>query len=131
MGTVASALISSPVYVAGQLPGSTRTSPVIAFGFSNAACSGNTPDCECPTTTAPFNCAASSESALIVDVDVVPRNMSGTPCFESSSTAIRGNWLSENGWSAATPKRKLGQTPSSLNRSQTGSSVGGFEPART
>ena len=61
---MASALIWSAVYVAGQLPGSTSTRPFIAAGLSSAACSGNTPDCECPITTAPFSCTGELRERL-------------------------------------------------------------------
>jgi len=61
----------------------------------------------------------------------MPKLMSGTPCFASSSTAVTGNWPSGKGAPGVKPKRKLGQTPSSLNRSQTGWLAGGAEPART
>ena len=68
----------------------------MAAGLSSAAASGNEPDCECPISTAPFSCAARSDNALCVGLGVgmPPKLTSGTPCFESSSTAVTGNWLS-------------------------------------
>ena len=89
---VASVLICSPVYESGQRPGSTSTRPFAAFGSSSAAPSGNGPDCECPINTAPFSWAARSDSALTVGPGVFmpPTLMSGTPCFDSSSTAATG-----------------------------------------
>ena len=49
-----------------------------------------------------------------------PRLMSGTPCFDSSSTAATGNWLSGKGSPGFNPKRKFGQTTSSLKRNSAG-----------
>src|SRR5688572_1281747 len=107
-GTFARVAICSAVYLDGQLPGSTSTRPFVAPGLSSAASSGNDPDCECPISTAPFNWPARSDNALNVGLGVgtPPKLTSGTPCFESSSAAVTGNWVSENGWPGFDPKRK-------------------------
>ena len=57
--------------------------------------------------------------------------MSGTACFDNSSTASTGNCVSAKGWPALAPKRKFGQTPSSLNRNHGGRLSAVATPART
>ena len=121
-GTFASALICSSVYEPGQRPGSTSTRPLAADGLSSAAASGNGPDCECPINTAPLTDREVRQrlERRVGLRQAAAKLMSGTPCFASSSTAATGNWLSGKGAPGFEPKRKFGQTTSSLKRSQGG-----------
>lgn len=87
-----------------------------AAGPISATSNGKLPDCECPISTAPFSSVASTDKDATVGLGVGrPEFMSGRLCFASSSTEATGNCSSGYGAPGFGPKRKFGQTTSSLN----------------
>ena len=94
---------------------------------------GNDPDCECPISTAPPSWPARSDSALKFGLGVgrPPRLTSGTPCFESSSTAFTGNWLSAKGAPGFDAEAEVRPDDLVAESQPGGRLAGGAVPART